>query len=274
MLAMSATFQLPSTFTVGEFSTKPLIDVAQVRAHVVLLGLFFKLRKTVEAEGKDWVSYIRGAVDRFGEWAQKVDRESYKTPALDVAMVWHTYMLNPLTFARDAESMHCLKHLDGFPTVDLAKALSVNTITTGVTEATGPALPFGIDLIAAVQRQGGFIEKVDRLGWTANGFFDAVETANGLISGIARYHAFLDLLTAEPGIAGVPTMDIDLAWHTHQLMGETYRTDTEHLIGHAVDHDDDVDEAGGDEVMEEGFDATAAAWKARFGVAYESNGKE
>ncbi|KAH7092848.1 hypothetical protein BKA62DRAFT_65279 [Auriculariales sp. MPI-PUGE-AT-0066] len=265
---MTVTFQLPITFAVGGVATQPLVNIDQVRVHVVLLALFFQLRKAVEADGQDWAFFVNGAVDRFSEWAQKVEREGYTTPTLDVAMVWHTYMLNPLTFASDAERIDCLKPLDAFAMDDIVEALSTTTITTEVVAVAETSLPFSIDLAAAVQRQGGFIERVVRFGWTADGFFDAIEPANGLVSAIARYHAFLDLVRTVPGI---PTMDVDLVWHTHQLMGETYRRDTARLVGRVLNHNDDVERMGGREVMKQRFDTTTAAWKARFGIAYSNS---
>lgn len=118
---------------------------------------------------------------------------------------------------------------------------------------------FGLDLSSAVIRQGSFIEKMVSLGWT--GIPVSVSTPPSLSSTsnlasshpppgiptrsisedssyadsytpqemniilvrcIARYHAFLDLMSAS-GKFYVPTLDIDLAWHTHQLKCEAYR---------------------------------------------------
>jgi len=38
----------------------------------------------------------------------------------------------------------------------------------------------------------------------------------------------------------VPTLDIDLAWHTHMLFPGHYIHDTKELIGFTPDHDDDM----------------------------------
>ncbi|KAH7907153.1 hypothetical protein BJ138DRAFT_532838 [Hygrophoropsis aurantiaca] len=40
----------------------------------------------------------------------------------------------------------------------------------------------------------------------------------------------------------VPTLDIDLAWHTHQLMAKEYQNDCATLVGRYVDHDNKVEE--------------------------------
>jgi len=38
----------------------------------------------------------------------------------------------------------------------------------------------------------------------------------------------------------VPTLDIDLVWHTHMLFPGHYLRDTYDMIGHTPDHDDDM----------------------------------
>ncbi|KAG6848011.1 hypothetical protein H0H93_004204 [Arthromyces matolae] len=62
----------------------------------------------------------------------------------------------------------------------------------------------------------------------------------------------------------VPTLDIDLAWHTHQLLGETYQNNCHLYVGRYVDHDDKVEES----VLSTSFDLTCRAWVDRYGVPY------
>lgn len=84
------------------------------------------------------------------------------------------------------------------------------------------------------------MEKMHELGWTAPGYFDNPADEIVLKHCIARYHGwvfpdslvngrclmyvrrFLDLMANSPSSFFVPTLDIDLAWHTHQLMGPKY----------------------------------------------------
>jgi len=42
---------------------------------------------------------------------------------------------------------------------------------------------------------------------------------------ILMSHRFLDLMTEFPATFFVPTLDIDLAWHSHQLRGKQYTVD-------------------------------------------------
>ncbi|KDQ09220.1 hypothetical protein BOTBODRAFT_534573 [Botryobasidium botryosum FD-172 SS1] len=119
-----------------------------------------------------------------------------------------------------------------------------------------------IELAGAVMRQGSFIQKMVGLGWTAPHRFDLDQTT--LVRCAARYHAFLDLIASGPTKLLVPTLDIDLSWHTHQLKAESYREDTLRLVGRVPDHDDRVDE----ERLSSSFDMTSQAWRRRFGVPY------
>ncbi|KAG8805044.1 hypothetical protein FRC17_005756, partial [Serendipita sp. 399] len=121
-----------------------------------------------------------------------------------------------------------------------------------------------IDLVAAVLRQGSFIEKMKELGWLESSRFQHSENQATLLRAIARYHAFLDLMAANPRSFLVPTVDIDLIWHTHQLSSAAYRADTLRLLGRAPNHDDAVQPT----TLQSAYDNTAAAWKIRFGVAY------
>ena len=112
------------------------------------------------------------------------------------------------------------------------------------------------------------------LGWTKPGFFGAPEDEVVLQHAIARYHAyvslssssdsfvclrflfrsyaalishcvtvadsctmvrFLDLMSSSPASFFVPTLDIDLVWHTHQLMNVQYETDCKRYVGRFID---------------------------------------
>lgn len=80
--------------------------------------------------------------------------------------------------------------------------------------------------------------------------------------------AFLELMSFSPGDFLCPTMDIDLSWHTHQLLGTEYRIFTETHIARFVDHDDKVSEVK----LGDAYDLTARAWTARYGVPYSTCG--
>ena len=49
------------------------------------------------------------------------------------------------------------------------------------------------------------------------------------------YYRFLDLMAVSTGSFFVPTLDIDLVWHTHQLMAPQYTQDCKKFIGRFLD---------------------------------------
>ncbi|KZT63753.1 hypothetical protein DAEQUDRAFT_699761 [Daedalea quercina L-15889] len=124
--------------------------------------------------------------------------------------------------------------------------------------------PFSVDLVGAVIRQGSFVSKMHALSWTAPGHFDKPTDEIVLMHAITRYHAFLDLLTTSPAAFFVPTLDIDLVWHTHQLMAGQYADDCMEYVGRYIDHDDKVEENH----LSNAFDLTCTAWSKRFKVPY------
>ncbi|EKM50657.1 uncharacterized protein PHACADRAFT_178388 [Phanerochaete carnosa HHB-10118-sp] len=124
--------------------------------------------------------------------------------------------------------------------------------------------PFSVELVGAVIRQCSFIDKMTGFGWTESGAFDGPEDEVVLQHAIARYHAFLDLMSSSPGSFFVPTLDIDLAWHTHQMKAELYQNDCIQLVKRFVDHDDRVEENH----LATSFDITCRAWQQRFQVPY------
>ncbi|KAG8834460.1 hypothetical protein FRC17_008682 [Serendipita sp. 399] len=121
-----------------------------------------------------------------------------------------------------------------------------------------------LDLVGAVLRQGSFIQKMVGLGWTRPGRFDRPKDSAPLVRSIARYHAFLDLMYMTSSLFLVPTLDIDLSWHTHQLKSSHYRDETLQFLKRFPNHDDSIDASH----ISKGYDRTAKAWKARFGVPY------
>ncbi|KAH9998391.1 hypothetical protein BJV77DRAFT_750719 [Russula vinacea] len=117
--------------------------------------------------------------------------------------------------------------------------------------------PFSVQLVGAVLRQGSFIRKIHNLGWASPSYFEKREDAVALHYAIVRYHALV-----------VPTLDIDLVWHSHQLSGPRYQKDCKTNVGRYIDHDDKVEQFH----LSDAFDATCRAWEKRYGVPYTQCG--
>jgi len=74
------------------------------------------------------------------------------------------------------------------------------------------------------------------------------------------------------GIFCVPTYDIDLMWHAHQLCPSAYGADCARLFGGLKDHDDsDQDRTQGSK-LSDGHRDTELAWERLFGKAYPRAG--
>jgi hypothetical protein len=102
---------------------------------------------------------------------------------------------------------------------------------------------FGLDLVGAVIRQGTFIQKMDNLDWIHSPAVAA--TMDRLIR---KYGIFFQIMISHANQMAVPTLDVDLAWHTHQMSPERYFTYSQTQsaavrgIPSFIDHDDKVDE--------------------------------
>lgn len=89
---------------------------------------------------------------------------------------------------------------------------------------------------------------------------------------VARYRGFLHLIrrNKERSIRCfcVPTYDIDLIWHTHQLHPISYCKDLVEILGKVLEHDDtDSDRAKGKK-LDTGFSKTTEQWEETYGRRY------
>lgn len=66
-------------------------------------------------------------------------------------------------------------------------------------------------------------------------------------------------MSSSPASFFVPTLDIDLAWHTHQLRSVKYNSDCFAYVERYVDHNDRVEE----DRLSNAFDITCRAWEVR-----------
>ncbi|SLM39581.1 Protein of unknown function DUF1399 [Lasallia pustulata] len=97
--------------------------------------------------------------------------------------------------------------------------------------------PLSLDLVGAVVRQGSFIEKMHSIDWIRSPA--VTSTMNRLIT---KYQRYIEIIAKYPTQVAVPTLDVDLAWHTHQLSPKSYFTYTVNKTQRFIDHDDKIDE--------------------------------
>ncbi|KAJ1553099.1 hypothetical protein HK405_008960, partial [Cladochytrium tenue] len=126
-----------------------------------------------------------------------------------------------------------------------------------LTKYRGIPAPFSLDLIAAVRRQRPFSKKM------VSGVVDWLER-DAVPRATVRYSKFLTLMKLEHGKFIVPTLDIDLVWHTHQLFPQKYQQYGLANLGYVVHHDDGVEQG----VLDDSFATTSKLWKRHFNEKY------
>ncbi|GKT42907.1 uncharacterized protein ColSpa_03088 [Colletotrichum spaethianum] len=125
---------------------------------------------------------------------------------------------------------------------------------------------FALDLVAATMRQGVFVGKMYSIDWlhspNARGTMDRL---------VQKYHRFMLIMTENPLTMCVPTLDVDLAWHTHQLAPRAYyKFSTYNSATNGtkkakfIDHNDKVDE----DQLSTSFDWTGKIYLEKFGEVY------
>lgn len=90
-------------------------------------------------------------------------------------------------------------------------------------------------LMDNVIRQGSFVDKMHLQLWLRS---PAIEGT--LRRAIDRYDMLTQLFRDFPGQVLVPTLDMDLVWHTHQLSHARYRAGIKAITGKFIDHDDKI----------------------------------
>lgn len=130
-------------------------------------------------------------------------------------------------------------YLDDFlksrPLTSRAKKVSLRNMLSRYWDNSSP---FALNLIGAVIRQGTFVEKMDDIGLINS---PNLETTVGHF--IDKYGVFFQIMAKNKNHAVVPTLDVDLVWHTHQLSpARYYAFSTAQIDGIFVDHDDKIDE--------------------------------
>ncbi|KAJ6340243.1 hypothetical protein OIU77_008075 [Salix suchowensis] len=201
---------------------------------------------------------------------------------LDCEWIWHCHRLNPLRYKSDCVELYgkILDYSDVVSSVkgvfkkqteeiwnrfypderydfDLAFSEAVNEKISTLEKCTN------YDLVSAVKRQSPFFYQVSRPHMNNDIF---------LQEAIARYKGFLHIIKRnwEKSINCfcVPTYDIDLIWHTHQLHPVSYCKDVSQALGRVLAHDDmDSDRSKGRK-LDVGFSGTTRHWEEKFGRRY------
>lgn len=152
-----------------------------------------------------------------------------------LAEVMHTDLLK---FLQDPKGMHrgTKNYLSDTPkaaTAEIPVKLEWDLIEHFKGESGNLQLSF--DLAAAVHRQAKFVDKMCHMLWLRSpAITHTLENAR------SRYKNFFMLFQRYPGRLIVPTLDIDLVWHTHQLSHTQYYDYCMKEAGRFINHDDKI----------------------------------
>ncbi|KAL0332404.1 UNVERIFIED_CONTAM: Glycine-rich domain-containing protein 1 [Sesamum calycinum] len=203
---------------------------------------------------------------------------------LDCEWVWHCHRLNPGRYKQDCEEFYG-RILDNQNVVSSLEGSSTKA-TEEIWGTLFPGEPYELDmetvlqdnvcghrvlgekhtkydLVSAAQRQSPFFYQVSRTHMNDNRYIQGA---------VARYKGFLHLIkrNKEKGIKSfsVPTYDIDLIWHTHQLHPASYCKDLLKIMGKILDHDDTDSDRTKGQKLDVGFSGTTKTFEEMYGSRY------
>ena len=125
---------------------------------------------------------------------------------------------------------------------------------------TSPWSSSCISLTAAVQRQVSFVDKMHHWLWVRG----PTATTGTLPRALEKYHNFFLLFARFPNETMVPTLDLDVFWHTHQLSPARYYRFCLEVAGRFIDHNDRL----GTNVLDDGFKRTGERYAGEFQKEY------
>ena len=119
------------------------------------------------------------------------------------------------------------------------------------------------NVVSAAQRQYSFYYQVSHAHYKEYKF---------LQDGLTRYRMFLMLKKLNREVFVVPTYDIDLIWHTHQLHPRSYIKDCLEIFSRILPHDDDVGERASGSELTKSYTFTKELWHKHYGIPYPKEG--
>ncbi|XP_071728748.1 glycine-rich domain-containing protein 1-like [Rutidosis leptorrhynchoides] len=203
---------------------------------------------------------------------------------LDCEWVWHCHRLNPVRYTADCKELFgtildpcgvvissvegtCKKESEELWNTMYPDEPYELDFENGYQSFTNNNLMVSpstkYDLVSAVERQSSFYYQVSRP------FMKDIIFLEGAVQ---RYKGFLHMIERNKETKSkkfcVPTYDIDLMWHTHQLHPRSYCNDMMSLLGRVLDHDDTDSDRTKGQKLDVGFDRTTKQWKEMFPSRY------
>ena len=274
--------------------TTPTVKVSDIKEH---LNFLTAVEKSLPNAGN---TLTAENVHRYEKlWLPLVSKHEdlILIPPLDIAFMWHVHRLAPLQYSKFCKQhFHKILNSNTFsfqtnnkqPTLLLSNESKIEPPAQVRTrllwkEATNDA-PFfcpvssksvpnvtllvgDYDVAAAAKRQTSFGNTISSPLYHSDEF---------LLCSIQQYKKFL-LLVKESRRRGylpcVPSVSIDLVWHTHQLLSTTkYLQETSTIMGgRPLNHDDNLEAKQTTEDTQQQWESTQELWFDMFGknMTYE-----
>ncbi|OQR99145.1 hypothetical protein ACHHYP_07250 [Achlya hypogyna] len=180
-----------------------------------------------------------------GETAQ------FPLPAMPLDGTWSSFLANYYTAITKAAPTMLAKDIKKL------RSLIEGVMRAAASSSLNPT--FSLDLVRGMFRQLDFVAKVGR-------HFEYWSDPVVLGASIVRYERFMKLMEDRRDHVCVPTVDIDLVWHTHQTHHEAYRRYCQAVRGYLIDHDDTVSSSS----LRDGYAYTFQLWHTYFDEPYSS----
>ncbi|KAI4314456.1 hypothetical protein L6164_027364 [Bauhinia variegata] len=203
---------------------------------------------------------------------------------LDCEWVWHCHRLNPVRYKSDCEELYgqildssnVVSSIEGINATQTEKTWNkmypdepynidlMNVSSEDISERINKLAKYTkYDLVSAAKRQTPFVYQVSRPHMKNDLFIEEA---------VARYKGFLHLIkrNKEKGLKRfcVPTYDVDLIWHSHQLHPVAYCKDLNEALGKVLEHDDTDSDRTKGKKLDTGFSGTSQQWEKTFGSRY------
>ena len=166
--------------------------------------------------------YWESIIIDYEHFMAKLAEDSYFNPSMsmELELIWRVHLLNPQCYVSDClrKFGKIIDHSCAEPHVQYirhnTKRFRKKVLKQGRHLARTGFIGSNLIMIDALKRQCKFIRKIFKIN-----LFTPITLTN-IHDSITRYNAFLQLIwrpDKPSGLIMVPTLDIDLIWHSHQL---------------------------------------------------------
>uniref|UniRef100_A0A803MNM7 Glycine-rich protein n=1 Tax=Chenopodium quinoa TaxID=63459 RepID=A0A803MNM7_CHEQI len=264
--------------------TVDLLEAA--KKQLEFLAVVDRNRYLYESPALEWAIYRYNAfwLPLLAKHSENAVSEDLLVVPIDCEWIWHCHRLNPVRYKSDCEERfgrilgnhNIISSVQGkskskteelwnkmYPEesyeLDCNRSFPGDSLQRNVQSEKF----ISYDLVSAVKRQVPFSFQVAR-PHMSNDLF--------LQEAVARYRGFLHLIRTnrKNNVKRfcVPTYDVDLIWHTHQLNPISYCNDLLKLMGKVLEHDDTDSDRTKGKKLDTGFSDTTKQWEDTFGLRY------